>query len=61
MAGARRGRAGRDEDEVGQGGGVAEECQGRGGEARRGRGEGGHGEGLLMSGETVLRWRSLRG
>lgn len=36
MAGARRGRAGRDEDEVGQGGGVAEECQGRGGEVRRG-------------------------
>lgn len=32
MAGARWGRAGRDEDEVGQGGGVAEECQGRGGE-----------------------------
>ena len=55
MAGADgTGEGRRDEDEVGQGGGVAEECQGR----LRG---GGHGEGLLMSRETVLRWRLLLG
>lgn len=44
---------GHDEDEVGQGGGVAEECQG--GEV------GGHREGLPMSRETALCWSSLCG
>lgn len=48
-----RGEGRTDEDKVGRGGGVAEECQGRE--------VGGHGEGLLMSRETVLCWRSLRG
>lgn len=53
MAGADGGEGRTDEDKVGRGGGVAEECQGRE--------VGGHGEGLLMSRETVLCWRSLRG